>query len=269
MKTRIGKAIVLWSLGLLILFVQSNVTPIAAQGSGIQGPFSSPPIRAASFDGDVRRLPQAIPSGTRNVFKLGMLPRKALTPASPDPVRQTRQGPTAMPAPTQNFKGLDLASWGSGYPPDTNGDVALNHYIQTVNTATGMFNKTGTQLAAFKYNSFFGGTGITGTPCDSNNFGDPVVLYDAMADRWVITDFAFGFVGGIPIPPHYECIAVSKTSDPVGGGWWLYAFLAHNTWLNDYPKWGVWPDAYYMSANMFDSLDNFRGVESGHSIALQ
>ena len=58
--------------------------------------------------------------------------------------------------------------------------------------------------------------------------------------------------------PYYECIAVSKTSNPVTGGWWLYGFRADDAahpWLPDYPKMGIWPDGLYMSANMFDCLN--------------
>ncbi|MEP7358692.1 MAG: hypothetical protein ABI847_15705, partial [Anaerolineales bacterium] len=83
------------------------------------------------------------------------------------------------------------------------------------------------------------------------NNGDPVVLYDAAADRWVLTDFAWTDNDN---GPYYECIAASKTSDPAGA-YWLYALRAddpsHN-WLNDYPKLGVWPDGIYMAANMYD-----------------
>ena len=94
-----------------------------------------------------------------------------------------------------------------------------------------------------------------GTPCDNNNIGDPVVLYDAVDDRWMITDFAWT---NNDSGPYYECLAVSKTGDPVTGGWWLYALRADDAthdWLNDYPKLGVWPDGIYMSANMFDCLN--------------
>ena len=99
--------------------------------------------------------------------------------------------PTAnMPSATQNFAGLSLNSGctggqcGGGYPPDTNGDVGPNNYLQAVNTAIGIFSKTGTQQAAFTFNSFWASAG-TGTPCDSANDGDPVVLYDPLGDRFI------------------------------------------------------------------------------------
>ncbi len=248
MMPRLGTRVALLAaMVMLVVLIHSGTPPVSAQGPGIHGPFSGPPARAVSFDGDVRRLPKTLPSGIGTVLPVGALPGGSFGPASSDPARQTRQGPAAMPAPIQNFKGLDKATWGAGWPPDTNGDVGPNHYIQTVNTSIGIFNKTGTQLAAFTFNTFFDGTG---TPCDTANQGDPVVLYDPLADRWVITDFAWAnFLTG----PWYECIAVSKTSDPVSGGWWQYGMVAHNTFFADYPKLGVWADGYYMSANLYNA----------------
>jgi hypothetical protein len=186
---------------------------------------------------------------------------RAMTPFE-DAAAQPAKGPSFagpnMPAPGQNFDGLSYVPFGAGFPPDTNGDVGPNHYIQTVNTSIGIYSKTGTQLCAFGFDDLFGSILVTpsGTPCDANNNGDPVVLYDAAADRWVITDFAWT---NNDSGPYYECIAASKTSDPVTGGWWLYALRAddatHN-WLNDYPKLGVWPDGIYMAANMYDCVNN-------------
>ncbi|MDP2990140.1 MAG: hypothetical protein Q8O57_06195, partial [Kiritimatiellota bacterium] len=158
-----------------------------------------------------------------------------------------------MPTPLENFKGLDLANWGSGWPPDSNGDVGPNHYIQAVNTSIGILSKSGTLQAAFTFDYFFEGTG---TPCDGSNRGDPIVLYDSLANRWLIGDFAWTNVDN---GPYYECIAVSKTADPISGGWWQYALLAHPTYLNDYPKLAVWSDAYYMSANLFDLFNGGTG----------
>ena len=128
-----------------------------------------------------------------------------------------------------------------------------------MNTSIGIFNKTGTQLAAFTFNAFWPDT--TSTLCDNSNSGDPTVIYDPIADRWIVADFAFAGAG--TTPPFYECIAVSKTSDPVAGGWYLYPIRTDDTlhpWFADYPKMGIWPDGLYMTANMFDSSDVFKEV---------
>ena len=73
--------------------------------------------------------------------------------------------------------------------------------------------------------------------------GDPIVVYDRLADRWVISQFA---KPAGATQPQDECIAVSQTDDATGA-WYRYDF--HLTFrFSDYPKFGVWPDGYYMSA---------------------
>ena len=166
-----------------------------------------------------------------------------------DAVTQTTTAATAAPAPTSSFAGLDFASWGAGWPPDTNGDVGPTYYIQAVNTSVGIFAKsTGARVAAFTFNQLFG-QAPTGTPCDASNQGDPVALYDPIGDRWIVTDFAWSNYSSGPM---YQCMAVSKTNDPVNGGWYFYAWQTETGGiLPDYPKLGVWPDGIYMSANDF------------------
>jgi len=168
-----------------------------------------------------------------------------------------------MPSPTQNFPGLSFADscvggqCGSGWPPDTNGDVGPNHYIQAVNDAYAIYSKTGTLLASFTENSLW--SSVAGNSCNGNSQGDAVVLYDQLADRWILTHFAFGFSGGVPVSPFFQCIAASKTSDPVSGGWWLYPVRMDSGLAgeppvgaqNDYSKFGIWTDCLYMAANEF------------------
>lgn len=166
----------------------------------------------------------------------------------------TVPGPNApAPSTTLNFDGLDFATWGAGHPPDTNGDVGPAYYIQTVNTSIGVYRKSDqVRVAAFTFNTFMS-QGHFGNLCDTNNFGDPVVLYDTFEDRWFITDFAFMVDGSgtvINPPGVFQCFAVSKTNDPVAGGWNFYSISIQGG-LDDYPKFGIWPDGIYMSANMF------------------
>lgn len=220
----------------------------------ISGPIVGEVAKAASFDGDVRSLPQVGPDA-KTVLRELEVPRQLREDVTaPDPVVQTSDGPLAMPGASVSFKGLDLQDWGAGWPPDTHGDVGPNHYVQAVNTSIGIFNKSGTRLAAFTFDTLFAGTG---TPCDSSNRGDPYVLYDAVSDRWIVTDFSWSSTSG----PFYECIAVSKTGDPVSGGWWFYGYVASSNALHDYPKLGVWADGIYMSANMFLNASSFNGVK--------
>ena len=228
----------------------------SAPNTSINGPFVGESAAAASFDGSVRDLPQI---GQAEKKPMREMPwpytgESATDGSGSDPVLQTGNFIDAMPGLGVSFAGLDLNTWGAGWPPDTNGDVGPDHYIQTVNTSIGIYNKSGTRLAAFTFNTLFGGTG---TPCDDLNKGDPVVLYDKYSGRWIITDFAWNSTKG----PFYECIAVSKGTDPVNSGWWFYALQAGTDQLNDYPKLGVWPDGIYMSANMFRRATRFSGAK--------
>jgi hypothetical protein len=213
--------------------------------------------RGNSFSGDVRTLPQ-VPAEKfeRPEFEEPKLTPSirpgtfATSPAQTAPV-QSAPGPSApAPAPGSSFEGLDFTNWGAGHPPDTNGDVGPLYYIQTINTAVGIYNKSdGSRVTAFIFNTLMS-QGNFGNLCDTSNFGDPVVLYDTFEDRWIITDFAFNLSGGNPVAPEFQCIAVSKSGDPVAGGWNFYSIQVSGG-FGDYPKFGIWPDGLYMSANIF------------------
>ncbi len=177
------------------------------------------------------------------------LPRKML-PNRPgqengdfDPTVQDKIVPGAL-TPDLTFDGINNRN--GALPPDTIGDVGPNHYVQMVNVSWAVYSKTGALLyGPADVNTLF--TGFGG-PCESTNDGDPIVLYDHLADRWMLTQFA---LPNYPNGPFYQCIAVSKTPDPTGG-YNRYEFLVSNTKMNDYGKLGVWPDGYYMSVNQFN-----------------
>jgi hypothetical protein len=165
-----------------------------------------------------------------------------------DPVVQRYFGALAMPTPILTFEGISVTTSACQCaPPDTNGDVGPNHYVQVVNAAYQVFNKSGTSIqAARNINTIF--TGFGG-PCEARNDGDPIVLYDSMADRWFINQFTFA-------PPYYQCTAISTTPDPTGS-YYRYAFLMSATDVYDYQKYGVWPDGYYMTANVFANAQTY------------
>jgi len=171
-----------------------------------------------------------------------------------------------MPPPLLTFEGLGAAQACACAPPDSDGDVGPNHYVEAVNVAFAIYNKNGTLLSGpTTYNSLF--APLTGTPCSGNNDGDPYALYDPVADRWVISDFAFP---SFPGNSFWQCIAVSQTSDPVSGGWFLYALQvdpANPTFLGDYPKFGFWNNpqpggTYFLTMNEFASPTSFNGVRA-------
>jgi hypothetical protein len=129
-------------------------------------------------------------------------------------------------------------------PPDTNGDVGPDHYVQWVNLSFAIFRKTDGAIVYGPANGTTLWQGFGG-PCEQRNDGDPIVLYDEIAGRWLMSQFA---LPNYPLGPYYQCIAVSTTSDPTGT-WNRYSYSFSK--LNDYPKFGVWPDGYYMTINQF------------------
>jgi hypothetical protein len=129
-----------------------------------------------------------------------------------------------------------------GYdPPDTHGDVGPDDYFALVNCHFSIYNKTGALLLGPTSSESM----WNGMPNNMNG-GDGVVLYDEQADRWLFAQLSYP--SGVNVPPYYEMIAVSQTPDPTGSWYrWEYTF----TDFPDYPKFGIWPDGYYMSVNRF------------------
>jgi len=159
---------------------------------------------------------------------------------------------------TQNLLSFDgiTDSQGGGYvPPDTNASVGDTQVVETVNVAFAVYAKSdGHQLMAPKsIGTLYSGLG---TPCANSNLSDPVVNYDKMANRWVITMIAFNN----NFSSNAACVAVSKTDDATGT-YTAYSFSYKNV-LPDYPKVGVWPDAYYITTDSFPNGGGFSGAES-------
>ncbi|HEX9069977.1 MAG TPA: hypothetical protein VF807_14490 [Ktedonobacterales bacterium] len=177
------------------------------------------------------------------------------------------QGPTSLAAPaaSNNFDGVGNGFTGpngtftvNAAPPDTNGTVGPQDYVQTVNTDFAVFNKDTTRgaVGTVRYgpvaiNTLWSGFGGL---CQTDNDGDPTVVFDQIANRWVISQFA---VTGAT-STWFECVAVSTTSDPTGS-YNRYSFPYSN--FDDYPKMGMWPDGYYVTYNLFNSANAFVGGE--------
>jgi len=175
-------------------------------------------------------------------------------PGGDDPVWQREQGPNYLTdGMMEVFEGIPLLSGLA--PSDDNGDVGPNHYVQTVNSKFQIFDKEGNSLyGPENINTLF--TGISG---GSTNDGDPIVLYDQAADRWMISQFS------ISGATKYILIAVSVGPDPTGSYYrWTYSWGSS---VPDYPKFGVWHDAYLMGLNCgtddivaFDRSEMLAGV---------
>ena len=256
--------------------VFGTITPSSAPSSDVVVTAPMEPVIPYEFNDDLRSLPYFALSSSATMRPYRPLLRPPFVPkypaVVPEPAFPSAYLPSApMPAPAANFPGLtssDMCSGGqcgAGWPPDPNGDAGPHHYILAVNDAYAIYSKTGTLLASFTENNLWSMAGSN--PCNGNSQGDPIVVFDPLGDRWILTHFAFGFNGPNPASPFYQCIAVSKTSDPVTGGWWLYPLrmdpggtgLPPVGDMNDYPKFGIWPDCLYMAANEFKG-NNFDGV---------
>ena len=200
---------------------------------------------------------EPIPMGSiKSAFKDRLVPNKfdfhkELIEASvlkgPDPALQPYQGRNRFDTQiNQNFSGIFNTY--SVAPPDTDGDVSLDHYMQMVNSGFAIWDKEGNLLYGPAHNITLW-EGFEG-PWSGTNDGDPIILYDEYADRWIASQFSLPFR---PNGPFYELVAVSATGDPTGV-WYRYAFEFE--YMPDYPKFGIWNDGYYFTINQFDLASN-------------
>src|SRR2546423_2425658 len=181
----------------------------------------------------------------------GSIPLGPVGPVVRDTAVQRVLGRIGMPAPIISFDGnINLCGCA---PPDPNGAVGPNHVVTMSNLHFQIFNKSGTPLFGPAANNTLW-SNFGGHPCQTQNAGDPVVIHDQLADRWLLTQFTSAAVNNT----YYECVALSQTSDPTGA----YYRWAISTGPNfpDYPKAGMWPDAYYFSTREFLNGSAFAGV---------
>jgi hypothetical protein len=216
-------------------------------------------VKPFEFDGDVRSLPgpareaAGLAPGELRPMDDGVgeeppLPgelarstpsfRPATFPADFTPLLST-------PAPLASFEGMGNADFGANVvPPDPAGAVGMSHYVQFLNSANGgtvgiYLKSTGVRASQFFYHTLFS-SAPTGTACDATSHSDPQVAYDSANDRFILMDITTA-------PPFQFCIAVSKTGDPVTGGFFLYTIPANqgDASLPDYEKMGIWPDGLF------------------------
>lgn len=159
-----------------------------------------------------------------------------------DPLLQQEMGRGTMSVINENFEGTGNVN--GVMPPDTDGDVGPNHYFQMINLSFTIYDKSGNILDGPHDNSTLW-DGFIGSWTGTND-GDPIVLYDELADRWMASQFAVNTGDDT----YWQLIAVSATNDPLGA-YYQYAFQFPD--FNDYPKFGLWPDAYYAAFNIFGS----------------
>ena len=175
----------------------------------------------------------------------------------PDRVLQRPENSPTTQTPSANLE-FDGLGFGDDFycncmPPDNDGAPGTTQYTQYVNLFYAVYSKTGTRvLGPLAGNSFWSGFGGS---CETDNSGDPIVRFDAAAQRWVVSQFALNGSGS-----DYECVAVSQTDDATGA-YNRYAFPFNS--FPDYPKMGVWPDAYYFTFNNFNTAGSaFIGADA-------
>jgi hypothetical protein len=207
----------------------------------------SPPLRDMYQDPNAK-IDRSWKDGMviNHLFPANLLPNNNPDVIYSDPNVQTNLGETYTDTTIQNFDGTGASGL---IPPDPAGDVGPNNYMQIVNCRYAVYNKSGVKLLG-PYNT---SQIWNGMPHNSND-GDGIVLYDEQADRWLISQFSVPGSG-----PYYENVGISQTNDPTGS-WYRYQY--NFTDFPDYPKFGVWPDAYYICVNRFIG-NNFVGPGAG------
>ncbi len=243
MKKILLSILVLFS-GILMLNAQEKPLHPAFVGTGTYLGLSKPlrDIPAMSADEFRKMEAKAKNKQLNEKLKYRNYPYASTAlPKGPDASWQRFMGDNATSVnPLVNFEGQTSPY----YPPDCNGVVGPAHFMQTINCIYSIYDKTGATVAGpTNMNQLFGTV-----PGSNNNDGDPIILYDEQADRWVATEFS------ISGNPNYVMIAVSTTNDPTGT-WHQYSFVVSS--MPDYPKFSVWRDGYYMGDNNSSGNDTY------------
>ncbi len=250
-----------------LLFLRSPNSAGAVERAGRTYPELTAKKIRASASGEsprVSSLPPAAPESWKSTSKMGRAEQQAREIPNKLPFRKQVEGvetdplPVAatfngvqMPAPLVSFDGISSNDNFSAYgfrivPPDTIGDVGPHHYVQAVNSLFRVFDKSGNPLTPpLKMSSLFA---PLGTGCSLRDDGDPIVLYDQLADRWLLSQLCKN------LPPFRQMIAVSTSGDPTGS-YHVFEFVMPNVKQNDYPKLAIWPDAVYMTTDEFYGAD--------------
>jgi hypothetical protein len=163
-----------------------------------------------------------------------------------DGALQSLMPPTTIPSTQANFEGLNNQDNFNIFgfrvnPPDPNGEVGPNNYVEMINLVFGVYDKSGNLLLGpIDTGTLWSGFEI---PDCTDPSGDPVVMYDQFTDRWILSQFT---TAG---PEFWNCVAVSTTSDPTGS-YYRYAFSTGPN-FPDYPKYGNWKNSYVITTREF------------------
>ena len=229
----------------------SNVTTTPKQGN-MQGERKESDHAQTPNLRDIKPLPE---KEGRREKPLRLVPPKGSAAGTPSAAVQTTASAAPNLSSISSFDGLGI---GGGYtpnaaPPDANLAVGDTQIVQWVNESFAVYSKAGLRLyGPAAGNTLFQALGAN-HPCYVTNDGDPIVQYDKLNNRWVLTQLSINSGQG-----YYQCVAVSTTSDATGQ-YNVYAFNYGTSYLNDYPKLAVWSDNYYITFNMFNGGYFFAG----------
>ena len=186
------------------------------------------------------------------------------------PAGSTLAPSVSIASPSLTFEGMSNQDnfnifGGRVNPPDTIGDVGPNNYVQMINLVYAIYDKAGNLLLGpVDTGTLWAGFAVEDCTDPS---GDPVVVYDQLEDRWLLSQFT---TRGLDDPslPFYNCVAISVTGDPTGA-YYRYAFITQpdpesppgGTFFPDYPKYGVWKKSYVLTTRDF-------GFTNGYGISV-
>ena len=213
--------------------------------------------RAATSDGEVEIRPDRGPQ----VIDQGFSGDGALEGASALRAMSASLETLAIPAPLVNFEGISNTDNFNLFgfrvnPPDPDGDVGPNHYVEMVNLAFAVYDKLGNLLLGpVPIGALWEGFAVDDCTDPS---GDPIVLYDQLEDRWILSQFTTRFTEDPFTDVFYNCVAISQTGDPTGA-YYRYAFTSGN-FFPDYPKYGVWTHSYLLTSRDFGPTASDYGI---------
>jgi len=256
------------AVSLALAAILSTTAAAQGQGSTVSAEHRaevSLPDRFDTTPAALRDLPDRRPAtparGGRDFEPGRPEPVGNTNPSFVDPLAATGSGPVSA-RPVSVSATTDGTPVDPSYrvaPPDTTGDLGPNHYVQWVNLRFTIYNLSrdaNNQITGFTAVPGFPKNGNViwqgfGGPCEAYNDGDPIVQYDQLANRWILTQFA------VTSTPYTQCVAVSTSGDPTGT-YYRYSY-SFGTDFNDFPKMGVWRDAYYITYNIFKRGRTFSG----------
>ncbi len=263
---RILAAVLLVLVAAALVFLAVS-PPAAAQPTARTQPLSPKFSQAVAFDvspalRSLRRVarPRTFPPDTI----LEVRPERGgsegpqahrIKPYGADGVLQMFSRTPTIPVPLLTFEGLSNQDNFNVFgfrvnPPDPNGEVGPNNYVEIINLVFGVYDKAGNLLAGpIDTGSLWAGFAI---PDCTDPSGDPVVLYDQLEDRWLLSQFTTSGLND-PTKPFWNCVAISTTGDPAGT-YYRYAFETTSDgifYFPDYPKYGLWRNSYILTTREF------------------